>query len=82
MLRELVKTSDNDLRNKVKLKIESAREELSAYESLTEHEANFNESRQLVTLLTEKTDLQYKALNSYVNNQVNDAEEMISSPTE
>ncbi len=80
MLRELFKTGDPDLRKKLKIKIESAREGLNAYESSAEHEPNFNERRQLVTLLTEKTDLQYKALNSFGINLANGAEEIISSP--
>jgi signal transduction histidine kinase/CheY-like chemotaxis protein len=79
MLREYFITGDRDLGKRLKVKIESAREGLNSYASSTEHEANSNES-QLVTLLTEKTNLQHKALNSFAASQVNDVEEMISSP--
>ncbi len=80
MLRELFKTGDTDLGKKVRVKIEAAREGLTAYEASTEHEANINESRQLVALLTEKANLQNTALNSYTINQANNLEELISSP--
>ena len=80
MLRELFKSGDHDLGKKLRIKIESAREGLQAYEASTEHEANLNESRELVALLTEKTNLQNTALNSYTINQANVAEELISSP--
>ena len=55
------------LAKRSRVKIESAREGLNAYESSTEHETNINESRQLVALLTEKTNLQSTALNSYTH---------------
>ena len=75
-----LKQGIHDLGKKLRIKIESAREGLNAYEASTEHEANLNESRQLVALLTEKTNLQNTALNSYTINQANIAEELISSP--
>lgn len=79
MLRELVKTQDRELAGKIIAEIESAREELKAYESSTEGETNLNESRQLVTLLKEKARLQQNALDSYTKKDITGTEKIISS---
>ncbi len=79
MLIELIISGDTKLQKQINSKIESAREELRTYESLGENEAHLNENHQLVTLLSEKADLQYNVLGAYANNLVDNAEEMISS---
>ncbi|MGZ8552607.1 MAG: response regulator [Chitinophagaceae bacterium] len=76
---ELLKSTDTKLGKQLRSKIESVREELKTYKSLGENEAYPNESRQLVTLLLEKINLQYNALESYANNHVGNAEKMILS---
>ncbi len=80
MLIELIKSGDTKLGKQLSSKIESASEELKTYESLGENEAYLKGNRQLVTLLIEKADLQYNALEAYANNHIDNAEKMISSP--
>lgn len=80
MLIELIKSGDTKLGKQLSSKIESASEELKTYESLGENEAYLKGNRQLVTLLIEKADLQYNALEAYANNHIDNAEKMIFSP--
>jgi signal transduction histidine kinase/FixJ family two-component response regulator len=79
MLRELVKTGNNDLVNTMSTKIESTRKEIKAYELSTEGETSFSETNHLITLLADKAAMQQEALESYAKKDISGAEKIISS---
>ena len=79
MMQELLQSGDSKQGKAVRSKIEMARNDLKAIESLNENEDKQNDAYPLIALLSKETNLQYNALEAYANNQVGNAKKMISS---